>query len=541
MRHSATHSLLTRQDVIIVASVSCIYSIGAPEFYEKTVLVLEEKAEITRENILAKLIAMQYERNDYDFHRATFRVKGNILDIYPAYEEKRSIKAEFFGDTLEKLYFCDPLTGQKLQEVKKAIIFPASHFVTPEPLLKNALANIKSDLESQLKKLNKENKILEAARLKQRTNFDLEFIEEMGYCKGIENYSRYFDGRKPGEPPYTLLDYFPKDFLLFIDESHVAIPQVIGMHGGDKARKTTLVEHGFRLPSALDNRPLTFTEFNERINQVIYVSATPQKYEMDLSKDAIVEQIIRPTGLIDPSIKIETATSQVEKLKIEIDKRVKIKERVLVTTLTKRMAEELTNYYDEQGLKVKYLHSDIDTLERSEIIRELRQGTFDVLIGINLLREGLDLPEVSLVAILDADKEGFLRSERSLIQTFGRAARNINGQVILFADKITDSIKKAVSETERRRKIQTEYNIKNNITPETIKKNLPQVLGSIYEKDYVEVKTNLKNKFATPENLSKEIKKLEKQMKEAAKKLDFEKAAQIRDEILMLNRDYLFL
>ena len=484
LRHSATHALLTRNDVIIVASVSCIYGIGSPGDYGSMHVYAEKGMETQRDEVLKRLVEIQYKRNDYDFYRGTFRVRGDVVEIFPAYEAERAIRLEFFGDTIEAISEIEPLRGKVVQKLNKALIHAASHYVTSRDNLKRAMDSIREELLERLKALKAENKLLEAQRLEQRTMFDLEMIEEMGYCSGIENYSRHLSGRLPGEAPYTLIDYFPEDFLLIVDESHISIPQIGGMYHGDRSRKETLVGYGFRLPSALDNRPLKFEEFEKRVRQAIYVSATPANYEMEKAKGQVVEQIIRPTGLMDPEIEVRPAKTQVDDLLGEIRKRVEKKERVLVTTLTKRMAEDLTRYYADLGLQVKYLHSDIETLERVEILRALRLGEFDVLIGINLLREGLDLPEVSMVAILDADKEGFLRSARSLIQTCGRAARNVNGHVIMYADDITGSMNAAIDETNRRRKLQARYNKENNITPETIKSSIKDVLSSIYEADY---------------------------------------------------------
>ncbi len=532
-RHSATHALLTRNDVIIVASVSCIYGIGSPDDYGSMHVYAEKGMETQRDEVLKRLVEIQYKRNDYDFYRGTFRVRGDVVEIFPVYEAERAIRIEFFGDTIEAISEVDPLRGKIIQKVNKALIHPASHYVTTRDNLKRAMDSIREELRERLQILKRENKLLEAQRLEQRTMYDLEMIEEMGYCSAIENYSRHLSGRLPGEPPYTLIDYFPEDFLLVIDESHISIPQIGGMYHGDRSRKETLVGYGFRLPSALDNRPLKFEEFEKRVNQAIYVSATPADYELKKAKGHVVEQIIRPTGLMDPDIEIRGAKTQVDDLLSEIRKRVEKKERVLATTLTKKMAEDLTRYYADIGLRVKYLHSDIETLERVEILRALRLGEFDCLIGINLLREGLDLPEVSLVAILDADKEGFLRSARSLVQTCGRAARNVNGQVIMYADTITGSMKAAIDETNRRRKLQAEYNQKNGITPETIKSSIKDVLSSIYEADYytVPVVAEKKEEYIPPHELPDIIKALRKEMGEAAKRLDFEKAAELRDRI----------
>ncbi len=533
MRHSATRSLLERNDVIIVASVSCIYGLGSPEAYHGMLLYLERGMEISREEILSKLVEIQYERNDIDFHRGTFRVRGDVIDVFPAHEEKQAIRIELFGDEVEALSEIDPLRGKVIQPLDKVPIYPGSHYVTPPDRIRMAIQTIQEELRERLGWFKSKKQLLEAQRLEQRTRFDLEMLKELGYCQGIENYSRHLTGRRPGEPPPTLLDYFTRDYLLFIDESHVTLPQLIGMYRGDRSRKETLVEYGFRLPSALDNRPLKFEEFEERVRQIIYVSATPSDYEMKKSKGRVVEQIIRPTGLIDPSLEVKPAKNQVDDLLEEIRKRVKKKERVLVTTLTKRMAEDLTEYYADLGVKVKYLHSDIDTLDRIEIIRELRLGNFDVLIGINLLREGLDLPEVSLVAILDADKEGFLRSVKSLIQTFGRAARNVNGNVILYADKMTGSMDQAILETDRRRKIQEEYNKTHQITPQTIQKSIRNIMASIYESDYFTVPTvsDVKEDYGSAKEIPNVIRKLKKEMKEAAGHLEFERAAELRDRI----------
>lgn len=536
MRHAATRSLLERNDVIIVASVSCIYGLGSPEAYHGMLLYLERGMEISREEILSKLVEILYERNDIDFHRGTFRVRGDVIDVFPAHEENRAIRIELFGDRVKALSEIDPLRGKTLQSLEKVPIYPGSHYVTPVEQLQRAIQSIREELRERVAWFKSQNRLLEAQRLEQRTNFDLEMLQELGYCQGIENYSRHLTGRRPGEPPPTLLDYYPRDYLLFIDESHVTIPQLIGMYRGDRSRKETLVEYGFRLPSALDNRPLRFEEFEERVNQVIYVSATPGEYEMEKSQGRVIEQIIRPTGLSDPLLEVKPAKNQVDDLLQEIQKRVKRKERVLVTTLTKRMAEDLTEYYSDLGVRVKYLHSDIDTLDRVEILRDLRLGKFDVLIGINLLREGLDLPEVSLVAILDADKEGFLRSEKSLIQTFGRAARNVNGKVILYADKITGAMNQAISETNRRRKIQEEYNRIHGITPQSIQKSVRDILSSIYEADYftVPIVSEAKEEYLSLKEIPSRIEKLKKEMMEAARRLEFERAAEIRDRIQRL-------
>jgi len=535
-RHSATHSVLTRRDVIVVASVSCIYGLGSPEAYQGMIVLVEDQKEISRDALLARLVEIQYQRNDYDFHRGTFRVRGDVVEIFPAYEEDKAIRVEFFGDLVDNIAEIDPLRGRVLRKLRHINIFPGSHYVTPQDRLKRAIQTIQEELTVRLQELHSQRKLLEAQRLEQRTHYDIEMLQEMGYCTGIENYSRHLDGRKPGEPPYTLLDYFPEDALFFIDESHITVPQLNGMYWGDRTRKETLVEYGFRLASALDNRPLSFNEFEARVPQVTYVSATPADYELKKAQGRVVEQIIRPTGLIDPEVEIRPARYQVDNLLEEIQKRVARQERVLVTTLTKRMAEDLSSYYAGLGIKVKYLHSDIETLERMEIIRDLRTGKFDVLVGINLLREGLDLPEVSLVAILDADKEGFLRSETSLIQTFGRTARNVAGKVILYADTRTDSMKKAIAETNRRRKIQGKYNADHGITPETVRKAIPEILQSIYEADYVTVATAAERpeEYISLMEIPKMLSRLKKEMREAASKLDFERAAEVRDRIKAL-------
>ena len=538
MRHSATHSLFERRDVIIVASVSCIYGLGSPEEYKNMLVLFQNQVEASRDEILSRLVEIQYERNDYDFARGTFRVRGDVIEIFPAYEEERAIRIEFFGDTIDAITEIDPLRGRVLRKLNKIPIYPNSHYVTGKERLKSAVNAIHAELKKRREELLSQKKLLEEQRLRERTTFDLEMIEEMGYCTGIENYSRHLDGRKPGEPPAVLLNYFPDDFLLFIDESHITIPQLNGMYRGDRSRKETLVEFGFRLPSAMDNRPLQFEEFEQKVNQVIYVSATPAEYEIRKSRGKIVEQLIRPTGLIDPTIEIRPATHQVDDLLGEVKKQIEKKERTLVTTLTKRMAEDLTEYYANLGLKVRYLHSDIDTLERIEIIRDLRLGTFDILIGINLLREGLDLPEVSLVAILDADKEGFLRSERSLIQTCGRTARNVAGRVIMYAETTTDSMQRAINETNRRRKLQKEFNHQHGITPESIKKSIQDIVGSIFDSDYVTVSIAAEEgqEYISRDEIPQQVKKLHKEMREAAKELEFERAAELRDEIGRLEK-----
>jgi len=537
MRHSATRSLLARDDVLIVASVSCIYGLGSPEAYHGMLLYVEKGDAISREDVLKKLVEIHYERSDIDFHRSSFRVRGDVVDIYPAYEDYSCIRLTFFGDRVEGIQEIDPLTGHVMQGLRRVAIYPASHYVTTLPKRREAIQNIKEELAKRIEYFKKEKKWIEAQRIEERTLYDLEMMEEMGYCHGIENYSRYLTGRKPGEPPPTLIDYFPDNSLIILDESHITIPQLMGMYRGDRSRKETLVEFGFRLPSALDNRPLKFEEFESRINQIIYVSATPGPYELD-KVSQVIEQIIRPTGLIDPQILVRPACSQVDDLLVAIRQVIHKSQRVLVTTLTKRMAEDLTEYYTDLGIKARYLHSDITTIERTEIIKDLRIGTFDVLIGINLLREGLDLPEVSLVAILDADKEGFLRSERSLVQTCGRAARNVDGTVIFYADEITPSMKMAIDETNRRRRLQKRYNEVNGITPESIKKDISDILGSVYEADYVSIPnvSELEEEYISPGNLPKEIKLTKKEMLDAARRLDFEEAARLRDRLFMLEK-----
>ena len=538
MRHSATKALLERRDTIIVASVSCIYGLGSPETYFDLILFVEENTQVERDALLRKLVDIQYQRNDFDFHRGTFRVRGDVVEVFPAYEESKAIRLEFFGDTIETIAEIDPLRGKVLRRLDKITIYPASHYVTTSNHLKKAVTGIRAELAERLAELQAESKLLEAQRLEQRTLYDLALLEEMGFCPGIENYSRHLDGRAPGDPPSTLINYFPKDYVLFIDESHVTVPQIGGMYRGDRSRKETLVEYGFRLPSALDNRPLSFSEFERMAAQTIYVSATPGNYERQQSTGWIVEQLIRPTGLIDPEIVVRPAKAQVDDLLDEIRKRVETGERVLVTTLTKRLAEDLTDYYQELGVRVRYLHSDIETLERVEIIRELRRGTFDVLIGINLLREGLDIPEVSLVAILDADKEGFLRSERSLIQTIGRAARNINGLVMLYADTITESMRRAIDETLRRRRIQSAYNKKHGITPQSVRKAISSPLVKIYEADYVAVPMVAEDneEYLSPQQLAAQIERTRQEMRQAAAALEFEQAAELRDRLQRLEQ-----
>jgi excinuclease ABC subunit B len=530
MRHSATRAVLERRDTIVVASVSCIYGIGSPQDYMDMHLVIEEGMRTERDEILRRLVEMQYSRSEAEFRRGMFRVRGDIVEIYPSFSLDKGIRIEFFGNDVDALHEFDPLTGEKIRKIEKVAVFPNSHWITPRERLDPALKNIEREMQERVEYFLRKGQTLEAQRIEQRTRFDLEMLREFGYCHGIENYSRHLSGRSPGEPPYTLIDYSHEGFLIVIDESHATIPQIGGMYAGDRSRKQTLVDYGFRLPSALDNRPLTFTEFEHRVNQAIYVSATPGPYELDKSEGCVVEQIIRPTGLIDPRLIVRSVEGQVENLLGEIRKRAEKGERVLVTTLTKKMAEDLTDYYADLGVRARYLHSDIDTLERVEILRDLRLGNFDVLIGVNLLREGLDLPEVSLVAILDADREGFLRSERSLIQTAGRAARNINGEVILYADTITGSMQKALQETKRRRRIQEEYNKKMHITPETVKSNIKDILSSIYEADYWTVPA-IAEERAEYGYEEETLKKLEAEMKEAAKRLEFERAAKIRDKI----------
>jgi len=535
MRLSATRSLFERRDVIIVASVSCIYGLGSPEAYYGMVLPLERGQRIERDQILRKLVEIQYDRNDHSFERGVFRVRGDIVEVYLSYEEV-ALRIELFGDEVDELSTFDPLTGKVLKRHDKVVVYPKTHFVAPRERTKLAVETIKAELEWYRTQLESEGKVLEAHRLHQRTMFDLEMIKEIGYCHGIENYARHLNGRAPGEPPPTLLDYLPPDALTIVDESHQTVPQVRGMYHGDRSRKEVLVAYGFRLPSALDNRPLNFEEWEARVGQVMYVSATPGPYELRLSGGAVVEQIIRPTGLVDPVIDVRPVKGQVDDLLGEIRDRAGRHERVLVTTLTKRMAEDLTQYYQELGVKVRYLHSDIDTLERIEILRDLRRGTFDVLVGINLLREGLDLPEVSLVAILDADKEGFLRSSGSLIQTIGRAARNVNGRAIMYADQMTASMKTAMAETDRRRAIQEAYNTEHGITPASIVKSIDEVLTSVYERDYVTVGATADEagQFRTHGELEAHISGLQAQMKAAAANLEFEKAASLRDKIKQL-------
>jgi excinuclease ABC subunit B len=538
MRHAATFALLSRNDVIIVASVSCIYGIGAKDAYFSMTLALEKGEELRREVVLRKLVEMQYERNDIDFHRGTFRVRGDTVEVFPAYEEDTALRIEWWGDEIESISEVDPLRGRVKRKIEHVTVFPASHYVTPASELRRAIDGIKIELKDRLAELGANMKLVEKQRLEQRTMFDLEMLEQMGFCNGIENYSRHLSGRSPGEPPPTLMDYFPRDYLLVIDESHQTVPQIQAMYRGDRARKETLVEYGFRLPSAMDNRPLKFEEWRERARQTIYVSATPGDYELKQTQGVVVEQIIRPTGLLDPEIEVRPVKDQVDDLIEEIRLRVKKKERVLVTTLTKRMAEDLTEYMTELGIKVRYLHSDVETLQRIEIIRDLRRGEFDVLVGINLLREGLDLPEVSLVAILDADKEGFLRAERSLIQTCGRAARNVNGRVIMYADRITNSMKVCMDETDRRRKIQATYNKQHKITPTTVKRAIMN-LREGYDGSTADSETAAAEKAASREidsldDLRAQIARTKKEMHKFADDLDFEKAAKLRDQVKAL-------
>ncbi|WP_328285385.1 excinuclease ABC subunit UvrB [Fundidesulfovibrio putealis] len=545
LRHSATHALLTRRDVIIVASVSCIYGLGSPEYYAKMVLPLEEGQRMSMEDVIGRLVEIQYERNDMDFHRGVFRVRGDVLEIIPAYSRERALRLEFFGDEIEAMLETDPLTGEVFGKMKKTVIFPNSHYVSDRDNLSRAMSDIRDELRERLVYFKDRQMHVEAQRIEQRTLYDLEMIEELGYCNGIENYSRHLDGRKPGMPPATLIDYFPEDFILFVDESHITVPQIGGMFNGDRSRKTTLVDYGFRLPSALDNRPLDFKEFQGRIGQAVYVSATPGPWEMERAQGLVVEQIIRPTGLLDPIVEVRPTKGQVDDLLSECKKRVAVGERVLVTTLTKRMAEELTDYLNKFGVSTRYLHSDIDTLERVAIIQALRAGEFNVLVGINLLREGLDIPEVSLVTILDADKEGFLRSTRSLIQTFGRAARNVEGRVILYADKITNSMHEAMGETSRRRERQEAHNLEHGIVPTTIHKEMDNVLDAIYAQGKSEKDAKTKGvsfideimlQAQDAETVEKFVKRLERDMRAAAKDMAFERAAELRDAIVALRK-----
>jgi len=543
LRHSATRSVLTHRDVIVVASVSCIFGLGAPEDYLAMRIDIEKDKEFSREKLLSTLVAMQYERNDVDFHRGIFRVRGDRVEIFPVYKDEEAIRVDFFGDNIESLAEIDSLRGVVKKQLKKATIFPASHYATSRITLKKAVNAIGKELKGRIDYFRNENKLIEAQRIEERTYFDLEMMNELGYCSGIENYSRHLTGRAPGDPPPTLLDYFPEDFIVFIDESHIAIPQLRGMYRGDRSRKETLVRYGFRLPSALDNRPLNFDEISTRLHQCVYVSATPADYEMEKGGRALVEQIVRPTGLTDPPISLRSAKNQVDDLHEEINQRVEKDERVLVTTLTKRMAEDLTEYYSDMGVRVRYLHADISTLERVDIIRDLRAGEFDVLVGINLLREGLDIPEVSLVAILDADKEGFLRSTRSLIQTCGRASRNAGGRVIMYADKITASMQQAIDETLRRKKKQEQYNQKHHITPQTIRKEVTTIFNfknETKEARNADLVSETLAQYESLDNLDEIIEQLTGKMNKASKNLEFERAAQIRDQIEALKKKILF-
>jgi len=543
LRHSATRSLLTRRDVLIVASVSCIYGLGSPEAYHGLLIRLERGMELERNQLLRRLVEIQYSRNDIDFHRGSFRVRGDTVEVFPAYEEDRALRIEFFGDEVETISEIDPLRGQVIDRLPSTAIFPASHYVATQPTLDRAIRDIQNELRERIESLRAGNKLLEAQRIEQRTLFDIEMMEEMGFCQGIENYSRHLDGRQPGSPPATLFDYFPEDALLFIDESHVTVPQLGGMYRGDRSRKETLVEYGFRLPSALDNRPLTFDEFSDKKLQTIYVSATPGDYELSSAAGVVVEQIVRPTGLVDPPLDVRPAVNQVDDLIDEIRRTVAKQGRVLVTTLTKRMAEDLTGYLDEIGIRVRYLHSDIDTVERIRIIRALRQGEFDVLVGINLLREGLDIPEVALVAILDADKEGFLRSTRSLIQTCGRAARNLDGRVIMYADRVTGSMQNCIDETERRRAAQLSYNQRHGITPESVRKSLRSILDDLGQGQTAleSLAAEALTAYDSCDELNAEIERLRTEMLQAAAELEFEKAAELRDRIHLLEKQELVL
>jgi excinuclease ABC subunit B len=537
MRHSATRSLMERRDVVVVASVSCIYGIGAPETYQGMHLAMAEGDRLDRDEIIRRLVAMQYERNDYDFHRGTFRVRGDVVEIFPADEESLAVRVELFGDEVDAIHRIDPLKGALLERQEQLHIYPASHYVTPASQVEHALGTIQEELGERLTFLRGKNRLLEAQRLEQRTIFDMEMLRELGFCHGIENYSRHLTGHRPGHPPPTLIDYLPPDALVIIDESHVAVPQLRGMYHGDRSRKETLVEYGFRLPSAFDNRPLTFDEFRARVGQTVYISATPDVYELQNAGDAVAEQVIRPTGLMDPRITVRAARDQVDDLLHEIRARAEREERVLVTTLTKRMAEDLTEYYQQAGVRVRYLHSDIDTLDRTALIRDLRLGKFDCLVGINLLREGLDIPEVSLVAILDADKEGYLRSGTSLIQTSGRAARHVGGEVIMYADRVTASMAQAISETERRRDLQGAYNAEHGITPESVQRSIHELLQTIYERDYYTVEVSEgQETFGSDDERQRRIEELEVQMREAARRLDFEQAAELRDRVKGLRK-----
>ena len=547
MRHSATRSVLERRDVIVVASVSCIYGLGSPEVYREMLLQLHVSLEIPREEVFRKLVEIQYQRNDYDFHRGVFRVRGDVLEIFPSHEEERAVRVEFFGDEIESIKEIDPLTGRGLRALERVAIYPGTHYVTTRGNLERAIEAIQSELSEALAAFHQEGRLVEAQRLEERTRLDLEMLLELGYCTGIENYSRHLDGRAPGTPPATLIEYFPDDWLLFIDESHITVPQLRGMYRGDRARKETLVRYGFRLPSALDNRPLSFEEFRRKINQVIYVSATPGPYELERASGHVVEQIIRPTGLMDPKIEVRSASYQVDDLIGEIRRQVNSGNRVLVTTLTKRMAEDLTDYLNTLNIRVRYMHSDVETLDRIELVRDLRLGEYDVLVGINLLREGLDIPEVSLVAVLDADNEGFLRSDRSLIQTAGRAARNVDGMVILYANRVTDSMRRAIEETERRRQLQLTYNVDHGITPQTVRKEIADILAGYKERpeveplDLVMETQELLDLKRSGLDMEAQLRHLEQAMKEAALQLEFEKAAVLRDQIKRLRRQQLMV
>ncbi len=538
LRHSATRSVLSRRDVIVVASVSCIYGLGSPESYGDMHAFVERGMTLNRQDFLKKLVSMLYTRNDYDFHRGTFRVRGDVVEVFPAYEDERALRIEFFGDEVESISEVDPLRGRIVQRPRYTVIFPNSHYVSTEERLRVAIEGIREELRERIQSFRKKDKLLEAQRIEQRTMYDLELLSEMGFCHGVENYSRWLDGRGEGETPSTLLHYFPDDFLVFVDESHVTVPQLGGMYRGDRRRKETLVEFGFRLESALDNRPLRFDEWEKQVPQLIYVSATPGDYELEQCKGVVAEQIIRPTGLMDPEVEVRPATNQVEDLISELRQRIEWGDRILVTTLTKRMAEELTTYYEELGFRVRYLHSEIKTIERTEILRELRQGAFDILVGINLLREGLDLPEVSLVAILDADKEGFLRSTRSLIQTIGRASRNVRGKVILYADRETDSLRNAVQETRRRRELQEVYNRERGIIPKTVESQISSLRASLYEADYSTAALVAEGEISV-EEIPKQVKALRREMKAAVEELDFERAAKLRDRIIELEESAL--
>jgi len=547
MRHSATRSVLERRDVIVVASVSCIYGLGSPEVYREMLLQLHVSLEIPREEVFRKLVEIQYQRNDYDFHRGVFRVRGDVLEIFPSHEEERAVRVEFFGDEIESIKEIDPLTGRGLRALERVAIYPGTHYVTTRGNLERAIEAIQSELSEALAAFHQEGRLVEAQRLEERTRLDLEMLLELGYCTGIENYSRHLDGRAPGTPPATLIEYFPDDWLLFIDESHITVPQLRGMYRGDRARKETLVRYGFRLPSALDNRPLSFEEFRRKINQVIYVSATPGPYELERASGHVVEQIIRPTGLMDPKIEVRSASYQVDDLIGEIRRQVNGGNRVLVTTLTKRMAEDLTDYLNTLNIRVRYMHSDVETLDRIELVRDLRLGEYDVLVGINLLREGLDIPEVSLVAVLDADNEGFLRSDRSLIQTAGRAARNVDGMVILYANRVTESMRRAIEETERRRQLQLTYNVDHGITPQTVRKEIADILAGYKERpeveplDLVMETQELLDLKRSGLDMEAQLQHLEQAMKEAAVQLEFEKAAVLRDQIKRLRRQQLMV